>query len=57
MTIKDKTIQDLRQRIRGLEEELKLAVECCKICRLCKNQDADCSPTDYSCIPEWRGLK
>lgn len=57
MTIKDKTIQELRQKIRGLEEEIKLAVECCRICRLCKYADADCSPTDGSCKPEWKGLK
>lgn len=55
MTVKDKTIQDQKSKIKGLEEEIKLAVECCKICRLCKYADADCSPTDGSCKPEWRG--
>lgn len=55
MTEKDKIIQDQRQRIAGLEEELELIVSCLKLCRFCKSLDADCSPSDISCKPEWRG--
>ena len=57
MTRDQRTIADLRERVRGLEEELTLAVEACKICRLCTHRDADCSPSDYSCKPKWRGKK
>lgn len=57
MTRTDKTIQDLRQRVRGLEEELELAVECCRICRLCVRLGEDCSPTGPECRPKWRGYK
>lgn len=56
MTIKDKRIQDLRREVQGLKEELTLAVECCRICRLCKHMDEDCSPTGADCKPEWRGI-
>lgn len=55
MTREQKTIADLRQRVRGLEEELTLAVECCRICRLCAHLGEDCSPTGDECKPEWRG--
>jgi hypothetical protein len=55
VTKKDKELQDLRQRVRGLEEELTLAVECCRICRLCAHMGEDCSPTGAECRPEWRG--
>lgn len=54
MTIKDKTIQDLRRYAKGLEEELKLAVESCRLCRFCEHRDEDCSPTGHDCRPKWR---
>lgn len=57
MTKKDKELQDLRRKVRGLEEELTLAVECCRICRLCAHMGEDCSPTGAECRPEWRGYK
>ena len=57
MTQKDKIIQEQRQKILGLEEELRLIVESCQLCRFCKNIDADCSPCTASCKPEWRGMK
>ena len=55
MSAKTETVKALKQHIKGLEEELSLAVEACRICRLCTHRDADCSPTDYSCKPKWRG--
>jgi hypothetical protein len=27
-----------------------------RVCRFCSNLHADCSPTDGSCVPMWRGL-
>lgn len=55
MTLKDKKIQDLRRRVLGLEEEIRLAVEACRICRLCRHADEECTPTGNECRPEWRG--
>lgn len=57
MTLKDKRIQDLRREVEGLKEELSYAVECCRICRLCKHMDEDCTPTGNECRPEWRGKR
>lgn len=54
---KTETIRALQQRVQGLEEEISLAVECCRLCRLCAYRDRDCSPTDGSCTPKWRGKK
>lgn len=51
------TIQELRLRVKGLEEELTLAVEACRICRLCKYAKRSCTPTGRECRPQWRGLK
>ena len=56
MTVKDKTIQDLRRENEGLREELSMIVECCRLCRFCEYLDADCTPTEYECKPKWRGL-
>ena len=55
MTQKDRIIQEQQQRIIGLEEELKLIVESCRLCRFCKYIDADCTPCTHECKPEWRG--
>lgn len=56
MTEKDRLLQKLFRENEGLKEELRMIVECCRVCRFCKNADADCSPTDGSCKAEWRGL-
>ena len=56
MTEKDRQIHSLQMENDGLREELRMIVECCRLCRFCKNLDADCSPTDGSCKPEWMGL-
>ena len=54
MTKQDKEIQDLRRKVRGLEEELDLAVECCRICRFCVHMGEGCSPTGSECRPKRR---
>lgn len=51
------TKRELEQENEGLREELKEIVQAASLCRYCKHADADCSPTDHSCNPEWRGLK
>ncbi len=63
MTEKDKLIQDLRQQVAALEEEntrmrQQIGSYVCefRVCRFCSNLHADCSPTDGSCVPMWRGL-
>jgi hypothetical protein len=55
MTVQDRKIQDLKQQVRGLQEELRMAVEACRICRLCSFRDEDCSPSGPECKPKWRG--
>jgi len=57
MTDKDRRIQDLRRENEGLREELRLAVEACRICRLCKHMDEDCSPSGTQCRPEYKETK
>lgn len=54
MTEQDKTVQDLRRRVKLLEEALDTVVKAMKVCRYCKYLDADCSPTG-DCEPEWKG--
>lgn len=55
MTEKDKEIQDLRKTVTDREKVIRVMVESYKMCRFCKYLDADCSPTDMSCHPEWNG--
>lgn len=50
-------------RVRELEEEnrrLKVQIERYvgefRVCRFCAHVRGDCSPTDGSCAPKWRGL-
>lgn len=63
MTEKEKEIQELRQRVAALEEEnirlrrqIGAYVAEFRVCRFCANLHADCSPTDATCFPQWRGL-
>ena len=57
MTEKDLLIQELRKRVARLEAELDDIVKKTRGCRFCENLDADCSPSDSSCLPKWRGLR
>ena len=57
MTRDQRTIADLRERVRGLEEEIALAVECCRLCKLCAYADRECTPDSGPCTPKWRGKK
>lgn len=56
MTEQERLIQRLHRENEGLREELRMIVECCRLCRFCTNRDADCSPTDNSCRAEWSGF-
>ena len=63
MTDKDKEIQELRQKASALEQEnirlrqqIGAYVTEFRVCRFCANLHADCSPTDATCFPQWRGL-
>ena len=63
MTEMDKEIQELRQKVDALEQEntqmrQRIGAYVCefRVCRFCSNLHADCSPTDGSCVPMWRGL-
>ncbi len=57
MTEKDKEIQELKRRIRELEDDLAGEVEWCCVCPLCKHTDDECMPDLPSCRPEWKGRK
>jgi len=57
MTEKDLEIQKLRERLKEVEDQLKLMIEVYRACGFCKWLDADCSPTDGSCHPEWSGKR
>lgn len=56
MTEKDKEIQDLRKTVTDSEKVIRVMVESYRICRFCKYLDADCTPFDMSCHPEWNGM-
>lgn len=69
MTEKDKIIQEQRQEIAGLREELDEIVKACYVCTHCKHFREPCLPgVDFipefdgqipevkqTCSPEWRG--
>lgn len=63
MTDKDKEIQDLRQRVKKLEGQLKAVLSDLvyvlnqrSLCEICKYADAECMPERGDCVPTWRGL-
>lgn len=63
MTELDKEVQDLRRKVAELEEEntwmrRQIGAYVCefRVCRFCANIHKDCSPTDATCFPQWRGL-
>ena len=63
MTEKDKEIQDLRQRVKKLEGQLKAVLSDLvyvlnqrSLCEICKYADAECMPERGDCVPTWRGL-
>lgn len=71
MTEKDREIQQLRQKISALRQEVKhlelekagmleeigLMVETAQNCRFCAHIHADCTPGTEECNPKWRGIK
>ena len=56
MTEKDKIIQEQRQEIAGLKEELRQIIESCALCQFCKYADDTCERWSPACKPVWRGL-
>jgi hypothetical protein len=53
---KDSEIQKLRAENERLRKLLMDYLDEFRLCRFCANIHADCSPTDGSCKPKWRGL-
>lgn len=58
-----KALSELRAECEVLEAEnarLRKQIEAYvtefRVCRFCANYHGDCSPTDGSCKPKWRGL-
>jgi len=56
MTEKDRIIQDLRQRVAGLEEEIAEIIRATESCRYCARIHEDCMPGE-DCEPVWRGKR
>lgn len=49
-------IAELEEENERLKEQIDGFVCELRVCRFCANIHADCSPTDGSCRPHWRGL-
>lgn len=56
MTEKDKELNELRAENKRLKEQIEAYVGEFRVCRFCMHIHEDCSPTDGSCRPKWRGL-